>query len=689
MANLWETDCVSVSPLPNAQYPSIAGTWDFIFPHTSISSDGDIHIDMATNSSGAGSNGNNTGASPLICEVINSTQTQLSHLDGLTNQQAMFRGIFRFYTEHSSERHFELHPVTQLQKWNGSTFVLDTDYHSNIISDPDGTTHSSSTLTAVLNGSQTMTATVAANNTDVTFNCPSPSVNYCQYDGVAVSGLQSDALSQFFLFKPDLVPGVTVRCRLVANTAAATAAAGLVTNQSLTVNVLTRTDMAQVATQISALTAGQQVTFARPIELIVLGLPSIAPPPTPTPTPSPTPSATPGGGLAFSNTASIAITGAGSGKGNPYPSNIVVSGVVGKITKITARLNGISEVDSSDFASDIDIQMVGPKGQNVMLMSDAGGTDQLQLVTLTFDDAAASTIPSSNVTTGTYKPTNVNSGTDTFPAPAPTAAPGILLSAYNNTNPNGTWSLFVVDDYTTSRGSIANGWTITLTMMPVAPLVTTNAATNVVSTSATLNGTVDPFGQQTTYQFQLGPDTNYGFTQSVLVAGSSASVPVSLNLSGLKPATTYHFRLVGTNATGTAMGIDRSFTTTAFSDSDGDLMPNDYETANTLNPNNSADASVDTDGDGMTNYQEYLAGTNPRSAASVLRVQSVQASGGDIAITFPSVLGKMYTVQETNTLGGPWTTLSEDVAGTGGIVTVTDVEALDSAQLRYYRVFPQ
>ena len=30
MANLWETDCVSVSALVNAQYPSIAGTWDCI-----------------------------------------------------------------------------------------------------------------------------------------------------------------------------------------------------------------------------------------------------------------------------------------------------------------------------------------------------------------------------------------------------------------------------------------------------------------------------------------------------------------------------------------------------------------------------------------------------------------------------------------------------------------------------------
>src|SRR4051812_21044699 len=101
MANLFETDSVQISALANGQYPAIAGTWDFIVPHTSIGSDGDVHINMATNSSGAGSTGNNTGASPIVAEIINATTAQLSHIDGLTNAQATFRGIFRIYTEHA------------------------------------------------------------------------------------------------------------------------------------------------------------------------------------------------------------------------------------------------------------------------------------------------------------------------------------------------------------------------------------------------------------------------------------------------------------------------------------------------------------------------------------------------------------------------------------------------------------
>ena len=276
MANLWETDSISISPLANSQYPSIAGTWDFIEPHTSISSDGDVHTDMATNSSGAGSTGNNAGESPIISEVINATQTQLSHLDSLSGQQTYFRGIFRFYTEHAAERHFELHPVTELQKWNGSAFVLDTDFRSNVMADPNGTTHSSSTLTAVLDGSSTVTATVESDNNKIDFTFPSPNVNYTQYQGVTTSALQSDALSQYFFFKPNLVPSANVRCRLVANTATAAAAAGLVTNQTITINALTRTDMTAIATQVATMNAGDSKTFGEPIELIVLGLPASA-----------------------------------------------------------------------------------------------------------------------------------------------------------------------------------------------------------------------------------------------------------------------------------------------------------------------------------------------------------------------------------------------------------------------------
>src|SRR5437588_8150263 len=68
MARLWETDSVAISDLANAQYPQFSGDWQFTFPHTTISSDGDIHIDMALDAAGTGRTGNNTGSSPVVEE---------------------------------------------------------------------------------------------------------------------------------------------------------------------------------------------------------------------------------------------------------------------------------------------------------------------------------------------------------------------------------------------------------------------------------------------------------------------------------------------------------------------------------------------------------------------------------------------------------------------------------------------
>ncbi len=273
MASLWETDTITISPLANAQYPLFTNDWQYIFPRPSISSDGDLHNEMAVDSAGNGSTNNNTGPSPIIAEVINSTSSQLSNLQTLKASRVKPRGIFRFYTEHSSERHFELHPATELYAWNGSTFVFSNDYHANIKFVSDGTSHAASTYSNLFNGSIIMTATILANNTNVSFTYPSPGVNYVQYDGVTTSGLLNDGVSQYFLLRPNVVTQAVVRCRIVAGTgAAAMAATNLTAHQTLTVNALTRTDMLSVSNQIASMTAGQSLTFARPVELITLSL---------------------------------------------------------------------------------------------------------------------------------------------------------------------------------------------------------------------------------------------------------------------------------------------------------------------------------------------------------------------------------------------------------------------------------
>jgi hypothetical protein len=92
----------------------------------------------------------------------------------------------------------------------------------------------------------------------------------------------------------------------------------------------------------------------------------------------------------------------------------------------------------------------------------------------------------------------------------------------------------------------------------------TQGANGVTINSATLNGTVDPNGDATTYSFQYGTTTAYGSTTPSLSAGSGNSgQAVSASVSRLTPGTTYHYRVVATNAEGTTVGADQTFKTVA------------------------------------------------------------------------------------------------------------------------------
>jgi hypothetical protein len=94
------------------------------------------------------------------------------------------------------------------------------------------------------------------------------------------------------------------------------------------------------------------------------------------------------------------------------------------------------------------------------------------------------------------------------------------------------------------------------------PVATTGNAAAITPTSATINGTVNPEGQSTTYYFEYGTTTSYGSQSSMAGAGSgTADVKVSTALVSLTPNTTYHYRLVASNASGTTLGADVSFKT--------------------------------------------------------------------------------------------------------------------------------
>jgi hypothetical protein len=98
----------------------------------------------------------------------------------------------------------------------------------------------------------------------------------------------------------------------------------------------------------------------------------------------------------------------------------------------------------------------------------------------------------------------------------------------------------------------------------IAPSAATGAADAVTDQSATLSGSVGPNGAPTTYSFEYGPTTAYGSSSPASGAGNGTStVSAGATVSGLTPTTTYHYRVVATNAAGVVAGNDRTFTTAA------------------------------------------------------------------------------------------------------------------------------
>ena len=93
------------------------------------------------------------------------------------------------------------------------------------------------------------------------------------------------------------------------------------------------------------------------------------------------------------------------------------------------------------------------------------------------------------------------------------------------------------------------------------PIVRTDAATNVASHSATLNGLLNPHGLSTSVNFQYGPTTSYGSTTPAQTQNGNTYRNIHANIAGLVANRVYHFRIKATNMVGTRMGTDRTFTT--------------------------------------------------------------------------------------------------------------------------------
>lgn len=199
------------------------------------------------------------------------------------------------------------------------------------------------------------------------------------------------------------------------------------------------------------------------------------------------------------------------GNGSPYPSTLAVSNLVGPISKVTATLNGFAHT----FPSDVGVLLVGPSGQQIVLQNFAGGGTPVANVNLTFDQSAGGPIPENlPLATGTYQPFDYRNVS--FANPAPQMPYTNTLNAFNGTNPNGTWSLYVEDFVSPDSGGISNGWSLAITTLPVMNgLVNTTNQENTVAREAFT--TADDTLSTPTFTFSATSDNQNVVTNNGIV----------------------------------------------------------------------------------------------------------------------------------------------------------------------------
>ena len=371
----------------------------------------------------------------------------------------------------------------------------------------------------------------------------------------------------------------------------------------------------------------------------------------------------------FVNAAGIIIPD--HGPATPYPAVITVSGVTGVVSKVTVTLNQLSH----QFPNDVEVMLVSPAGQNVVLMSGAGGGYPTTNAVLTFDDSAATALPSSGqfgigttqIVSGTFQPTDDGVSLP-FPAPAAAAPYGSVLSALNGSDPNGAWTLYVFDNSPGDGGNIAGGWSLNLaTVNPV-----NSAADMAVSLSKPVGGLYP--GNPFTFTVNVankGPASAANVIVSDTLPTSFSFVSTSLGNSTIGAGGIVNFNLGALN-----VGVNTNFTITVTASSAGNYLngvsvSSDQIDLNSLN--NAAQVQVQ-----VTNAPIITIPTLAARASS---------TGGVFTLTL-TITGQPGTynilASPSLSLGLNQWTLVGTVINTTGTIQFTDTNAAN-LPLRFYR----
>jgi uncharacterized repeat protein (TIGR01451 family) len=174
-----------------------------------------------------------------------------------------------------------------------------------------------------------------------------------------------------------------------------------------------------------------------------------------------------------------------------------------------------------------------------------------------------------------------------------------------------------------------------------------------------------------------------GSTVTVQITAKPGASSNITNISNAATVMGTEFDPVATNNTATVSIV-------VYLDADNDGIP-DYWTQQffghgTGQASDHSRAGDDADGDGLSNLQEYLAGTSPVDPGSALRIITMEEAATNIVVGFASVTNKLYRLESSDDISGPWTNIVADqIAGTGETVQRLDMGAATLPK-RFYRV---
>ncbi|HUR45767.1 MAG TPA: hypothetical protein VMZ27_07840, partial [Candidatus Saccharimonadales bacterium] len=258
-----------------------------------------------------------------------------------------------------------------------------------------------------------------------------------------------------------------------------------------------------------------------------------------------------------------------------------------------------------------------------------------------------------------------------------TNIPGATSNSFTvfavKTNDLSYFSVVASDDASTIESTNAWLYPLVAVVFTETPISQSVVAGSQVTLSAAASGWPPPY----TYEWRLGAAILRTTTTDDPSSFFTFTAPTTPGVSTV-------YRVVVKNRAFTT-GRLASTTIITLADSDGDGIPDEWETRYGYNPNSAADRAADFDGDGMLNWQEYQAGTDPTNALSNLKLTSLSWSNSLLQMQFQAVSNRTYALQYNTSLESTnWLNVSKIVGRRTNHTEVLGDPA--SGGTRFYRV---